>query len=237
MAVINTSRDTSIDLLKFIGLSMIILAHVDIPGIVAQLRNFDVPLMVLLSGAAYGLSVRKDQSYLAYLFKRFERLALPVWIFLTTYFISLLILSPDSKTLNTYTILTSYSFISGIGYVWIIRVFFLVALIAPLLYWLHTRRLNDITYLTIIFVTYLLYEVTLHFTDLNSNWFGQFILFYLAPYAAVFAIGLRLIDLSKLLRHSLTLFCLTAFISFLIYHYKDTRELVSTQGYKYPPTA
>ncbi|SFK21637.1 hypothetical protein SAMN04488079_106193 [Methylophaga sulfidovorans] len=46
-------RDHRIDLLRFIGLSMIIFAHVGPPSILFQLRNFDVPLMVLISGMSY----------------------------------------------------------------------------------------------------------------------------------------------------------------------------------------
>ena len=39
-----------IDFLKLLGLFCIILAHVNPPAIIMQIRNFDVPLMVILSG-------------------------------------------------------------------------------------------------------------------------------------------------------------------------------------------
>ena len=42
-------REKKIDVLKFIGLFCIILAHVNPPQIIFQIRNFDVVLMILLS--------------------------------------------------------------------------------------------------------------------------------------------------------------------------------------------
>lgn len=39
-----------IDFLKMLGLLCIMLAHVNPPQIIMQLRNFDVPFMVILSG-------------------------------------------------------------------------------------------------------------------------------------------------------------------------------------------
>ncbi len=46
-------RDTRIDFLRFVGLIMIIFAHVNPPAVLFQLRNFDVPLMVLISGVSF----------------------------------------------------------------------------------------------------------------------------------------------------------------------------------------
>jgi hypothetical protein len=42
-----SDRNTNIDFLKFIGISCIILAHVDTPRIIFQARNFDVSLIIL----------------------------------------------------------------------------------------------------------------------------------------------------------------------------------------------
>lgn len=44
------NRDISIDLLRFVGLSCIIFAHIDAPFVLNQLRCFDVPLMLFVSG-------------------------------------------------------------------------------------------------------------------------------------------------------------------------------------------
>jgi fucose 4-O-acetylase-like acetyltransferase len=50
------SRDIRFDILKVIGLFCIILAHVSPPSLIFQLRNFDVPLMVMISGSVFYLS-------------------------------------------------------------------------------------------------------------------------------------------------------------------------------------
>lgn len=41
-------RDLYIDFLRFIGISLIILAHVEAPSGITQFRSFDVPLMVFV---------------------------------------------------------------------------------------------------------------------------------------------------------------------------------------------
>ena len=46
-------RDYSIDILRFIELSGIILVHIEPAAFWCQLRSFDVPQMVLLSGVSY----------------------------------------------------------------------------------------------------------------------------------------------------------------------------------------
>src|ERR1035437_5304545 len=79
-------RDTSLDVLRAIGLLLIILAHVLPPEPIFQLRNIDVPLMMLVSGAVFGLSSGANKSYLSYLVSRIRRLVLPTWIFLTIFF-------------------------------------------------------------------------------------------------------------------------------------------------------
>ena len=76
-------RDRRVDILRFIGLAMIILAHVSPPPFLFQLRNFDVPLMVLLSAISYGLSYKPTETYPMYFWKRIKRLVFPVWLFLT----------------------------------------------------------------------------------------------------------------------------------------------------------
>lgn len=43
-------RDISIDILRFIGISFIILAHVNPPDTILNIRCFDVSLMLFVSG-------------------------------------------------------------------------------------------------------------------------------------------------------------------------------------------
>lgn len=46
-------RDLSIDLMRAIGLLCVILAHVNPPATLMQIRCFDVPLMLFVSGLVF----------------------------------------------------------------------------------------------------------------------------------------------------------------------------------------
>ena len=80
-------RNVGIDILRVIGILLIILAHVNPPGIIFQLRNFDVVMLVILSGMLSNTSYKKSKGYFKYLVKRFIRLIIPVWIFLIVFFL------------------------------------------------------------------------------------------------------------------------------------------------------
>ncbi len=232
-------RDEKVDLLRFVGLAMVILAHVGPPEWLFQLRNFDVPLMVLLSGISFGLSWR-DESYGAYVWKRVKRLVFPVWIFLTAYFVfvgltGLLIRVPDIDTL-----ISSYLLRSGIGYVWIIRIFLLVALIAPFILQFSRRMPGQGPYFRVLAGVYLAYEALVYLlqpplSGLAVELFEEMFL-YLIPFAILFALGLRFHALSRgqttlLAGGSLLLFALIGVGLYLV-----EGRFVPTQESKYPPT-
>ena len=83
-------REPSIDILRFIGLSLLILAHVDSPFIIHQIRMFDVPMMVFISGLSYG---GKDIDDIGkFYLNRIKRLLIPVWTFIPIYLAPLAIL-------------------------------------------------------------------------------------------------------------------------------------------------
>lgn len=111
---------------------MAILAHVSPPSIVFQLRNFDVPLLVIISGYFNEMSTRHIVSIsdaLRFLYKRFVRLSIPTWGVITAHLVFSyafgLIPSPSLGE-----IARTYLFIDGIGYVWIVRIFWGAAVIA-----------------------------------------------------------------------------------------------------------
>ncbi len=106
-------RREDIDILKSIGLICIILAHVNPPKYIFQLRNFDVVLMILVS-AYLGLCSTKKMNYFEYVYKRAIRLIIPTWIFLIVFFIinSVYILCYVDKKI----VLSSFLLGKGIGY-------------------------------------------------------------------------------------------------------------------------
>ena len=113
-----------IDYLKVIGLFCIILAHVCTNPLIFQIRNFDVPLMVIISGFlaidSYKRSVKNNNSLLSYYSKRIKRLVIPTWIFLTFYFFIIYIVGGGVNfPYDLKTVFGSYLLLDGIGYVWI----------------------------------------------------------------------------------------------------------------------
>ena len=122
----NVTRDNTIDLLRAIAFIGICAAHTFSNGFILQLRSFDVPIMVFLSGLCYKTSTH---GYGAYVWKRFVRLIVPTWIFLIVYALICFFSGhplPKRDLVEYFTLFTDW-------YVWIIRVFFIIALLAPLL--------------------------------------------------------------------------------------------------------
>lgn len=146
----DTYRVPSIDALRFIGISCIILAHVLGPGsLLFQLRSFDVPLMVFVSGLVSARKATPD--YGKYLVHRALRLLIPVWLFYTLYFAVLWVLSQVSTEFSFPAwreIGRTYLCFEGYG--WIIRVFLLLMLVSPLLVRLEQRLSHPLAYLALI---------------------------------------------------------------------------------------
>lgn len=232
-------RDERIDILKVLGIAMIILAHVNPPEFIFQLRNFDVPLMVLISGMSFGLSY-KNESFLGYMWKRIKRLVFPVWIFLTAYFGLISIFDLQIEKLTYPILLQSYLLIGGIGYVWIIKVFLLVALVSPIIYQYNKNTKSTRTYLIGILVIFVLYEII---SILSKSYFSsemaknltQFT-HYIVPYSLVFAIGLRMsiMDLRTVIFCTGTSFLIFAALFSCFWWFNG--YVVFTQAHKYPPT-
>lgn len=236
-----TNRNIPLDGLRIIGLLAIVLAHVDPPAWLFQLRNFDVPLMVFVSGASYGLSSGRSKKYMSYLIKRIERLVFPTWILLSIYFLSFFVISLLSGShfpFSPATIFSSYTMQSGIGYVWIIRVFVLVALVMPFL--LRLFSASHKYFLIFLLFSYILYEL-LYSVYTGVAFFKdnalvasliQDYLFYLVPFGIVAGFGLLFQKASKRLRFGFLVgFVLLFLVEQVLFH----GWKINTQMAKYPP--
>lgn len=232
-------RENRIDLLRFIGLSLIILAHVHPGPYIFQLRNFDVPLMVIASGMAYGLSGNVRKAYFRHLVNRACRLVFPVWVFLTFYFIFLWITGYPQDLPGKNVIIESYLLCSGIGYVWIIRVFLLIAVIAHFVLALDKKIVKNNIYMLAIALLYIVYEILLYvfscYFRAKYYFMVEGTLFYMLPYGCIFAFGVRLRKMSKNEIFNFSLLFSLIFIMLFVYLYFKNGEIVGTQGYKYPP--
>ncbi len=229
-------RDPRIDLLRFIGLIMIILAHCDPNPIIFQIRNFDVPLMVLVSGMSFKLSFRKDINFSKYFWKRIKRLLFPVWIFLSLFFLSTPFIGFN---FTPKKIITSYLLLDGIGFLWVIRVFLMIALIAPFLIKIEQKYKSTLKLFLSLIVAFLGYEI---FTKISYNYFQSTlilktissIIYYIIPYSIVYIFGIRLYSITKKNILKISLFFLLILITTGISLFLEKNRFVPTQLYKYP---
>ena len=126
----NGKRNSTIDVLRVIGLILVISAHCGFSSWFTNARDFDVILLMFVSGISFALS-RKPESYGSYVKKRFLRLILPVWIFLTFFFVFFRMLG---RVFSLGEIIESYLLLAGgVLFVWVYRVFFTSALLNPFL--------------------------------------------------------------------------------------------------------
>ncbi|MBE9178829.1 acyltransferase [Oculatella sp. LEGE 06141] len=239
-----SQRDVRFDILKAIGLFCIILAHAEPPAYIAQLRNFDVPLMVLVSGALfYCTAQNKTYLFFTYIQKRIPRLILPVWCFLTIFFLSTFIVHSvwiENTTPSLSTILQTFLLVGGIKYFWIIRVFVLIAIASPLLLKLYRAVETPKRFLLTLLFIYLCYEAILTVLgDVNIPIIGSLIhekvLMYVIPYGCLFGLGMMLPQLNKRSTVAILLVTFALFSSLLIGYSLRNGEIVLTQAYKYPP--
>lgn len=218
-------RDIKIDFMRFIGISLIILAHVSPPNWIFQLRNFDVPLMVILSGYLYSMKKNQNNKFdFSYIFKRFKRLVVPVWIFLSILFVGIFCYQPQA--INFKLLLTSFSLYSGIGYVWIVRVYLVIALFGEGL----SRIMNKNIW--IFFMFYLIYEflckIKINNYLINNIFENLFLISF--GYLLFFCYGVFFKNLNSKIIIIISIICLGSLVfKFLI------NDGLNLQDYKYPP--
>lgn len=180
------------DLLRLVGLFSIVLAHVDPPDVLWAIRSFDVPLMVLVSGAVFQIGfARRTIELGTYFRKRAFRLLAPVYAFLTFYFIVSAFVLPGR--FHGRMIWRTFLLLDGIGYVWIIRVFLFAALAAPFLF-VWRRRIPPSSFLALLGSIYLVHELLFAWFSALPSFRGsdlvEFTVFYFLPYSVIFGLGL-----------------------------------------------
>lgn len=222
----SSTRDFTIDFLRFVGISLIIIAHCHPPGDFFQIRTFDVPLMLFVSGLAY--SGRKIGNLSAFYFGRILRLLIPVYLFLALYLPVYAWVKGDSLKLEK--IYLTLTLASGIGYVWIIRVFLLVMLITPLCLFITRSAKTWRKYLILAF----LIAVSIIYNFWIAPWrtggvWSAYIVPYTVAYGILFALG-NLTYRSPLLLRAIGV----AFFGGVAVYYAFENGFFP-QKFKYPP--
>ncbi len=249
-------RNPAIDLIRFIGFTLIVLAHCGMPSNTAlfQLRCFDVPLMLFASGLAF--SGKSITSYWGFLAKRTLRLLVPVMLFVTIYMLvyqQILVPYCDFKPLKEGAVLGTYMLTLNptIGFVWIIRIFLMVMLVTPLLSYVERKVPNNLIFILLLAILFVVQQVLA--TTINAktgsflgDYFVRDYVLYIVGYSAIFLLGLRMrkLDFKQSLPYLIFFVLVMAYMVFDAYEIKglwnkygkeDTWMLM--QANKYPPRA
>ena len=236
-------RDPYIDFLRFLGLSLIILVHINPPINIVQVRCFDVPLMLFVSGLTTSSSF--SYNYVDYVTKRTKRLLFPVWIFLAAYlpilyFVQFRFLSEQYLTCEM--IVRSFLLLdNSIGYVWIIRIFLIVMLVTPFILKINSKIRNIRLFFFIFIVAFFVLE-GIHMIGLkcNKEGFPSFIIVdiiqYGLAYSMPFILGVWCRNAGKVQQYKLLVFVFAIFVVCLIYYvFNYGLPIRITPFFKTPP--
>ena len=223
-----------LDFLKTVGLLGIMLVHVEPPGWIVMLRNFDVCLMVIVSGILAGASYdrRRDRGALSFIVSRFRRIVFPTWMFLAVYFGLHLLLGGQVQPVEHYLasfMLTRY----GIGYVWIMLIYLYGAVLIPLFARMGYSRRSWIA----VACCYVAYELACHFRLGLDHKLVETTFYYLIPYGALTWLGCSRCAMSERTRALLPAAAAVAFAALCVYYRARTGAWQNVQVAKYPPRA
>lgn len=233
-------RNLDYDFLRFVAISCIVLAHIGVPPALFQIRNFDVPLMVLLSGMSFAaFSSGHFKGYGEYLFRRFIRIVLPAWVMLL--FLNSIFFVFKGTVPTSIEILKELTLIGGdvdVG-VWVLRVFFLMSALAPFLFKLNARIQSNTAFYFSITMAWVVYESAFGFLSATIDKkvfdFVDIMLLQTFAYGCIFVLGIRVLKLEKGHLLKLTAFFFVSFLLVMGWLFMNENDFVQTQLYKYPP--
>ncbi|MDE6027573.1 MAG: acyltransferase [Muribaculaceae bacterium] len=194
----NPLRDSYIDFLRGLGLLLLVVAHTWAPLTLTSIRTFDVPLMVIVSAMCYKPIQKDFISIKTYLWKRFLRIYVPVFIFVNLFFTAILCVEAyvGKNVFSVYQYIGSLFLLNApsIGYVWIMRVFLMMALVLPFIEPLF-KRLKPVGLVITLFSITILQECVILLFTYIPNGIVKFVLSetipYIIGYSVFTAIGLR----------------------------------------------
>ena len=142
----------------------------DPPSILFDIRTFDVCMLVFASGMIvkyYGHSMR---DYVRYIWKRFRRLIVPTWLlicFFVCYPTYLTFLMRAGFSINDC--IRSFTFTGGMAYIWIVRVYFLLALISPIVVKISEYMENSRVWILWFIGLFAVNALAVYLTDMIRN--------------------------------------------------------------------
>lgn len=237
-------RNLNYDLMRLIGVLIIIVAHSSPPDWLFQLRNFGTPLLIVGSALTYALIyAHKTIDIKVFYTKRLSKLIIPAWIFLTFFFLFFLLvfrLLDKDYPFPLGKIIGSYTFMGGIGFVWILKIYIILALFTPIAVYINRHATTNSRYFGLLALGYLGYELTVAFIDpYLQGRLGKIlesVIFTAVPYALLYLYGFRLARLEYKHVVLVSLVSLLIFSGLFTYKLLETGAPVPTQDFKYPPT-
>lgn len=218
-----------IDYLKVIGLFLVILAHVDCPVVLMQMRSFDVPMLVFISGFLAARSYKPGNA-IEYYWKRIKRLVFPAWIFLIIFFLVQTIIYTKPSCSDVVKAITFQRDANMVGMLWVIWVYFVCALCIPVIDKIGFTT-KSVVYMSTIFIVFELVCATI---ELENNRIIYMTLMTVIPWGAVSFLGYYYDNISEKIKKRLAMGFAIVFLIIAILLFFQTASLVPTNEYKYP---
>jgi fucose 4-O-acetylase-like acetyltransferase len=239
-----SQRNIHLDLMRFLGILVIMIGHAGPPDWLFQLRNFGTPLLIVASALTYAtIYATRPLDISSFYQKRLTRLIVPAWFFLTFFFLFFLVAAQFTGKDYPFSfkdILGSYTFYDGIGYVWILKVYVMLALLTPVALKITNLKISNTAYFSCLVILYAVYEGGLRVLApvIPSSLAGFFntVIFVVVPYSILYLYGTRLASLTNKEIAVAVAVSLVIFIALVIAKYSDAGYFVPTQKFKYPPT-
>lgn len=223
------TRNQTIDILRTIGLLLVIAAHASFNEQFFSFREFDVVLLVFCSGASFVLS-SKNEKYIDYVVKRFKKLIIPIWVFLICFFpVHYLLGAPISFNYIFKTFLFTSG---GLLFVWIFRVIFITSLCNPFIKKM-TEKIPHILLITLVIILLndgLLYLVR-NYMSSSIVTIYEYIVAYTISYGVISLYGMKAFFLEN--KKKLLMACISLLV-FIVLH--KMNPSITLYDAKYPPT-
>lgn len=222
-------RIVFIDYLKVLGLFLVILAHFNAPEFIMQLRSFDVPLLVFISGYLARKSYKKG-NVKQYYKKRIIRLIIPAWIFLVIFFGAqkIFYISPSLEE-----IIKGFLFQKDaqmVGMIWVIWVYFICSLLIPLFDKVEISSKKMVWSLVIMIA----FEILCVCTNIENSRILYMTVLTAIPWGYVTFLGFNYDKLEKKHKIYIEIILLIIFLAFAIYFVINNNSFITTSNYKYP---
>lgn len=246
MRFVIANRDKSIDAYRFIAFICVILVHINPPNIVMQVTYFNVPAMVFVSGLCSTRSY--DCSYWDFVWHRIKRILIPMYIFILPGYLLPLFIAQHFEMiragLNIENILGSFFFWkSGMGYIWIFKVFILLAIVTLAIIRLNNKIKSNVVFVGIVAMSIIVQHILIYITDcLPINTFEYDVMsiyiLYIVGYAPFLMIGIRMNTWWRNIKPLKFIISTSILMIVGLYFYITFVGLpIDLSGYKYPPSS